>query len=111
MTYSTHYIHLEPTDTLTVERNDTGLIVAATVSDTDGATVARVEFLARRTRDQLDPVALAAGVDAEPPPVICGRCGMPATADLCTAGVGKGRPLDDSDIMPGSEFDGPVVVR
>ena len=41
MTYSTHLIHLEPSDTLTVERNDTGLIVAATVSDTDGATVAR----------------------------------------------------------------------
>ena len=66
MTYSTHYIHLEPTDTLTVERNDTGLIVAATVSDTDGATVARVEFLARRTRDQLDPVALAPAGQAVP---------------------------------------------
>ena len=37
-TYSTHLIHLEPTDTLTVERNDTGLIVAATVSNTGGAT-------------------------------------------------------------------------
>ena len=38
----------------------------ATVSNTDGATVARVEFLARRPRDQLAPVALAPAGQAVP---------------------------------------------
>lgn len=61
MTYSTHTIHLEPTDSLTIERDRSG-ILGATVSDFAGRTVARVEFIGRL--DQLDAVALAA-VDAD----------------------------------------------
>lgn len=56
MTYSTHTIHLEPTDTLTIERAG-GATIGVTVSDAAGRTVARVEVLGRP--DQLDPVELA----------------------------------------------------
>mgnify|MGYP003441417930 CR=1 FL=1 len=56
MTYSTHTIHLEPTDSLTIDRRY-GTCLGLTVSDDDGRTVARVEFLGRP--DQLDAVALA----------------------------------------------------
>ena len=80
MTYSTHTIHLEPTDTLSFDRDAFGTI-GVTVSDYTGRTVTRVEVLGRP--DQLDPVELTAVEVAGP--VICGRCGMPATADLCAA--------------------------
>lgn len=81
----TSLVHLGDSDTLTIERDRAGTI-GATVRDATGNTVARVEFIGRL--DQLDGVALAAAED-EPEAV----------------------PVDDSDIMPGSEFDGPVAVR
>lgn len=81
----TTLVHLHPGDTLAIDRDRTGM-VGATVADANGNTVARIEFIG--TLDQLDPVALAAvDTDGEPEPVTCPRCGMPATADLCTAGV------------------------
>ena len=63
MTYSTHLIHLEPSDTLTVERSNMHC-VALTVSDAAGRTVARVELRGRS--DQLVPVALAPAGQAVP---------------------------------------------
>lgn len=106
----TTLVHLADSDTLAIERDRTGMI-GATVRDATGNTVARIEFIGRL--EQLDPVALVAVDDSgtDVPDVTCPRCGMPVTADLCTAGASKGRPFDDSDIAPGSEFDGPVVVR
>lgn len=86
MPYSTHLVHLDPADTITIDRDASGM-VCATVRDALGRTTHRVEFLGRL--EQLDPVALAAvdrdGTEVES--VTCPRCGMPTTADLCTAGV------------------------
>ena len=63
MTYSTHLIHLEPSDTAAIDRSNMHC-VALTVSDAAGRTVARVELLGRS--DQLDPVALAPAGQAVP---------------------------------------------
>ena len=64
MTYSTHTIHPEPTDSFTLGRHATGNMLALSVTDADGRTVARVELLGRP--DQLDPVTLAPAVEAAP---------------------------------------------
>jgi hypothetical protein len=83
----TTLVHLGEGDTLTIERDRTGM-VGATVRDATGNTVARVEFIGRL--EQLDPVALAAvdrdGTEVES--VTCPRCGMPTTRDLCVQAVG-----------------------